>query len=415
MIHDVKVAVAHLGARMHYAVPRILHSVGILHKLYTDISAHGKLGKVFGHIPSSHRPAAMSRLLGRVTGSIPKRKVTTFPFFGLVYVLACKVALSQSMRTKVWLWGGQKFAREVAQELDFDKVSAVYAYQSAALEILQHARDAGSLAIMEQTNAPRRIVMDLRREEYQRSPSWSRGFNNPYELDYSKRESEEWRSADVILCGSDFVRKGIAKCGGPVEKCLVVPYGVDSRFNVASPPKQREGSKLRVLTVGSVGLRKGSPYVLRAAMRCEKETTFRMVGSVNVSGEAVAELREHVEVVGEVPRSKIYQHYAWADVFLLPSICEGSATATYEALAAGLPVICTPNTGSIVRDGKDGYIVPIRDHEAIARCIIRLADNDRLRQTMSENAQKRYEQTGSFNAYARRLLKVISEASGMLS
>jgi len=54
---------------------------------------------------------------------------------------------------------------------------------------------------------------------------------------------------------------------------------------------------------------------------------------------------------------------------VLPSICEGSATVTYEALASGVPVICTPKTGSMVRHGVDGNIVPIRNPEAIAQSI----------------------------------------------
>jgi glycosyltransferase involved in cell wall biosynthesis len=301
--------------------------------------------------------------------------------------------------------------------LDFEKIDAVYAFHSAALEILQNARSAGVLAVMEQTNAPIRIVRGLLRDECKRYPSWiSNGTGNDrHELEYSQRESEEWRYADIILCGSDFVRKGIIECNGPAEKCLIVPYGVDSRFEVARRTDLPKSVKLRVLTVGAVGLRKGTPYVLQAAKRCQKQATFRIVGSVNVSSGAAEQLKEHVHVLGRVPRSEIQRQYAWADVFLLPSLCEGSATVVYEALAAGLPVICTPNTGSIVRDGTDGFIVPIRDPEAIARCIVRLAGDESLRRAMSKNARLRYEQEGSLDAYARRLLTAISEDSSVPS
>ncbi len=74
---------------------------------------------------------------------------------------------------------------------------------------------------------------------------------------------------------------------------------------------------------------------------------------------------------------------------LLPSLCEGSATAVYEALAAGLPVICTPNTGSVVRHGIDGYIVPIRDVHETAQILRQLADNPALLARMSESARER--------------------------
>ena len=416
-VQNVRVVVAQLGARMHYAVPRILQEAGVLERLYTDLCATGTGFDFLRSLPNAWEPGAVKRLLDRVPGCVPNDRITSYPLFGLAYVLSCQVALDQSVLTKTWLWGGATFAQRVARYLDFGKIDAVYAFQSAALEILQHARSAGVLAMLEQTNAPLHVVRKLLREEYERFPAWigSGKRNDRFEVDYSQRESEEWRSADVIICGSDFVRKGIAECNGPDEKCLVVPYGVDSKFKVARGQDQPVDARLRVLTVGTVGLRKGTPYVLKAAKHCRSAATFRMVGSIDVPDKSVAELEKHVDVLGRVPRSEIHRQYEWADVFLLPSICEGSATVTYEALAAGLPVICTPNTGSIVRDGEEGFIVPIRDPESIATRIHQLAENPDLRYAMRENARVRYEQAGSLEAYAERLLKAISEDSGMLS
>src|SRR5207244_3760976 len=136
----------------------------------------------------------------------------------------------------------------------------------------------------------------------------------------------------------------VAASGGPVERCRVVPYGVDRRF--ACPNRPSHGGPLRVLTVGSVELRKGHPYVLAAARRLRGRASFRVIGPVHVSAAAQQELADALDLVGPVPHSDLAAHYAWADVFLLPSVCEGSATVTYEALTAGLPVLCTPNTGS---------------------------------------------------------------------
>src|SRR5262249_11308352 len=97
--------------------------------------------------------------------------------------------------------------------------------------------------------------------------------------------------------------------------------------------------------------------------------------------------------------------YAWADVFLLPSVCEGSATVTYEALAAGLPVVCTPNTGSVVRDGVDGFIVPVGDVDAIVERLERLADPS-LRAEFSVRARGRAAEF-TLDAYRRRLLAAL--------
>jgi len=151
-----------------------------------------------------------------------------------------------------------------------------------------------------------------------------------------------------------------------------------------------------------VGLRKGSPYVLAAAKLLPGRACFRMVGPISVQSLALEQLRQHVEVLGPVPRSTVREHYAWADVFLLPSLCEGSATVTYEALACGVPVIATPNTGSIVREGVDGFIVPIRDPEAIAAKLELFISQPDLLETMSRNCHEGARE-GSLAGYARRL------------
>jgi glycosyltransferase involved in cell wall biosynthesis len=99
-------------------------------------------------------------------------------------------------------------------------------------------------------------------------------------------------------------------------------------------------------------------------------------------------------------------HYAWADVFLLPTICEGSATACYEALAVGLPVVTTPNAGSVVRDGVDGFVVPIRESEAIVERLERLAEDRDLVDRMSTDALVRASEF-TLAKYGERLITAL--------
>ena len=144
------------------------------------------------------------------------------------------------------------------------------------------------------------------------------------------------------------MRESIQASGGPIEeRCRVVPYGICAPS--PAPRENRVSRSLRVLIVGAVGLRKGAPYVLAAAKLLKGKAEFRMAGQLDISAYGQESLREHVTLLGAVPRSEIQKQFAWADVFLLPSICEGSATVCYEALAYGLPVITTRNAGSVVR------------------------------------------------------------------
>ena len=68
-----------------------------------------------------------------------------------------------------------------------------------------------------------------------------------------------------------------------------------------------------------------------------------------------------------------------SDVFVFPSLAEGSAYVTYEAMASELPLVTTPNSGSVVRDGVDGFLVPAGDIDAIGERLALLHAEPALR------------------------------------
>jgi len=403
------IAVAQLGARMHYAVPRILHEAGMLHRLYTDICAVKGWPKWLRWMPDRYLAGGLKRLADRNPTGVPASKISTYETFGTRYALRRMKDKSVAEAARTNIWAGRQFAEYIIQS-GVEGSNGVYTFNVHGLEVLRAASDADLLGIVEQTIAPKSVEEKLLAEEHERFPEWEEADDvDPYTEGIMEREHAEWEAASVILCGSEFVQDSIGECGGPTNKCDVVPYGVDvSSFSTRDDSLRSIGSSpIRVLTVGKVGLRKGSPYVLEAAELLVQRANFRIVGGVAVSDYAAEELDKTVDLEGHVPRSEVSRHYEWADVFLLPSLCEGSATVTYEAMAHGLPVICTPNTGSIVRDGQDGFIVPIRDPEAICERIMRLAEDENLYREMSKSARRRAVTAGSVEAYGKRLVDAI--------
>jgi glycosyltransferase involved in cell wall biosynthesis len=100
---------------------------------------------------------------------------------------------------------------------------------------------------------------------------------------------------------------------------------------------------------------------------------------------------EGVELLGRVPHGEVPGVMASADVFVFPSLFEGSAVVTYEALACGLPSVVTPSSGSVARDGKDGIVVPPADVEALAKAMERLGTDPELRASCASSARSRAE------------------------
>jgi len=189
---------------------------------------------------------------------------------------------------------------------------------------------------------------------------------------------------------------------------VVVPYGVDPSFSLAGRPARNE--PLRVLSVGEAGLRKGISYAAETARLLGTAAEFRWIGSIRLLSDGRRNVEPHLQLIGAIPRNLISTHFDWADVFFLPSVCEGSATVTYEALMAGLPVIATPNTGSVVSDGINGFIVATRDTQAMADRLRRLHLDRDLLSKMQEAARQSMG-IASLQSYERRLLQALSRAS----
>jgi glycosyltransferase involved in cell wall biosynthesis len=298
---------------------------------------------------------------------------------------------------------GERFSRLVIKQ-GFGDAAGFYGISAECAEQIEVARQRGLWTAVEQMIAPRLVVEELLAHEAERFPEWEgRPVIDPYAILFAAREQAEWAAADVVICPSEFVRSTIEASGGPVDKCVVVPYGVDASFRV--PGRQVSKGPLKVLTVGAVGLRKGSPYVLEAARRMRGQANFRLVGPLPAAAGPQRALAEALDLRGQVPRAEIREHFAWADVFLLPSICEGSAVVIYEALAAGLPVVTTPNAGSTVRHGIDGFIIPVGSVDAIVNALDALDRDREMLAEMGHSARKA--EANDINSYAERLIATI--------
>ncbi|MCS6910404.1 MAG: glycosyltransferase family 4 protein, partial [Anaerolineales bacterium] len=238
-----------------------------------------------------------------------------------------------------------------------------------------------------------RTLLEL---EYQRwglpwhMPRWNYG-----------RMLHELALADYITIPSAFVRESMSAQGLPLHKLIEIPFGVDpARFSSS----RKTGRPVRFLFAGQVSIRKGVPYLLEAWKRLklpgsELWLAGRMMGDFAAIRHRWAEV-DGVRFLGH--SSALPAIFQQCDVFVFPSIEEGSALVTYEALAGGLPVITTPNAGSVVRDGQEGYIVPAGDIEALCERMEQLRGSPSLREAMARAARLRAEEY-SWDRYQKSL------------
>jgi len=379
-----RVCVAMLGARMHYAVPRLLHETGLLARFFTDSYIGNKpwLEAALRAVPERTRPQALQRWLGRTDSVLPPGKVTSFELLGLRYGWARRRAQGRLNASTVFRDSAVSFNRHIVR-VGLGSADVVWGFNGAALELFQVAKREGRKCVLEQTILPRVLESALLASEQQRWPQWQKcetDWTAPVAMD--GREEAEWALADAIVAGSDFVREGLVALGVAPDKVHVIPYGVDpARFSPSSRHRdaRHKDRPLRVLVVGEAGLRKGTPDLLHAFSTFRPGTVqARCVGEIALREDKLQPFLPWATFLGPVPRPQMPALFRWADVFVLPSIVEGSATVTYEAMMSGCAVITTPNAGSVVRHGVEGFIVPAGAPERLAEALRRYLDEPGL-------------------------------------
>lgn len=405
-----KVCVAMIGARMHYAVPRLLHEAGLLDRFFTDGYIGNKpwLQTALSAVPDVFRLEWIQRMLGRKETQLPSTRVTSFDLLGVRIALALRNARTDAERERIFAETNAQFGKSILRH-GFGSANTVWGFNTASLELFKAAKASGLRCILEQTILPRTLERQLLTQVGAEWPDWQPGFHEGSgQGRLADRETAEWELADQIVAGSDFVMQGLIQCGVPKEKIHVIPYGVDSsRFGPTRGNTESDGP-LRVLFVGEVGLRKGAPYLLEALSRIGRnQVEARFVGRIALDPAKLATYSGIAEFIGPVPRTEMPAHYHWAQLFVLPSIVEGSAVATYEALMSGLPVVATPNTGTIVTHGQNGMIVPAKDIDALTSAITMYC---RDRALFERNATFSKETFGAIDVkrYGRDICKLVN-------
>jgi glycosyltransferase involved in cell wall biosynthesis len=409
---EAGILVAQLGARRHYAVPLAFHAHGKLQRLCTDVLVHSpSIQRTLRLASELLGKAELRRLADRQSGvGLPRSRTHSFPLFGLHYKWRAQRARSAQARTANWLWGGERFARLCAGQLDAS-TSAVYAFTSAALELFQAARDQGIKCWLDHATAPRGFEVGLIQEESRHFPGWSgRPVEDALTDSYLARQRAELALADLIVCGSSFAKRAIEAEGVASERILVVPLGVaDHLYADRRLASYEDHRGLRVLYVGGDGLRKGIGYLSQALdMLGRDDFEVRAAGDLDLSRLALAQLSSRMRLLGTVPRSDMPALFRWADVLVLPSISDTFGMVILEAMAAGLVVIASENTAApdILRHGTDGFVVPIRDPAAISSALQAMASDHDLMRAMGRAARER---AGEFTVsrYGERLMAAL--------
>lgn len=218
------------------------------------------------------------------------------------------------------------------------------------------------------------------------------------------------QSASLVHCVSDEMAQAVMQVSGRTEGLWVNRPAL--RIDRIAPKQNYESSAVpTIISVGRLHWKKGFDYLL-VALRRIKDSGIPF--KAQIIGDGV--MRQHlqtavedlglgteVELVGRLKPDTVFEYLKNADIYVLSSHEEGISNAVLEAMAVGLPVVatCAGGMDEAVRDGVDGYVIPVRDIPAMVEKLAALLADPQLRERMGRSARERVEAEFTLERQAR--------------
>jgi glycosyltransferase involved in cell wall biosynthesis len=208
----------------------------------------------------------------------------------------------------------------------------------------------------------------------------------------------EYEIADYIIVPSKFAKNTFLNAGFDENKIFCIPYGVDqTKFSQFQAPTDRFRNNIfRILYVGHISPLKGIHYLIQAFGELNlPDAELLLIGHIEDSLreqiEKAVNMNKNIRAIGSVPQGELQQYYSSASVFVLPSLTDSFGMVTLEAMACGIPVIVSENTGSgdAVCEGVNGFVIPIRNAQRLAEKLAWIYDHPDERRIMGVSARER--------------------------
>lgn len=208
---------------------------------------------------------------------------------------------------------------------------------------------------------------------------------------------------------------------------LIEDFGVpDEKITVAEPgtdPAMRStgtGTPMQLLAVGAVSPRKGYRFLIEALEPLKLlDWRLTIAGAIDRHPEAVEELTtaiatsglsERITLAGTVVPATLERHFNVADIFVMPSLFEGYGMVLAEAMARGLPIICTTGGASTETVPDAAAIkVPPGDAPALTQAILSTLRDKKLRTRLADASWEAGRRLPTWNETARRIAAAIHD------
>jgi len=351
-----------------------LHEAGVLGAYYTggvDNYRHSWL-RMLRHIIKKSLPSVNHQLSRRKITAIPGELVFSDWAWEGLRIIASKLKMGAMVEDWFWEKSEHHLDRRCSHLIRQPQYDVFCGVEHGALFSIKTAKELGKKSIVDflsPHHTTRKKWVDSEYEKFPEllTPSTKRLIELARFRD--ARRDEEASLADIICANSSFTSQSLIRAGISKEKIITVPLGGPPAISNTSLPNSHQ-TPMQFIYAGPVSVRKGGHYLIEAwkLLSINQSAELHLYGIPLLPKRCFAGLGENVFSHGSVSQLELFEAYQKGSVLVFPTLCDGFGMVVLEAMAHGLPVITTQNAGAsdFIEEGKNGFLVPPRDAEALA-------------------------------------------------
>jgi len=342
---------------------------------------------------------------------VPDEKVVSLPLTLLLNRAIPKIGGEKMMRRflpQIYRW----FAQAAVPYLK--ESTLIHVWSSMAEPTINWAKQNDIPVVLERSSAHITVQAQILEEEYKQLGL----VGNEVHPEIVAQELREYQLADRIAVPSLFAQRTFLQQGFKKTQLIHNPLGTNLE---TFSPGAKEDNVFRLVYAGSLGVRKGIHYLVRAFIEANiPNSELILLGkAMPETPHLLTGADERVKCPGHVSETELARYYCNSTVFVMPSLEDGFGMVLAQALACGLPIISTRNTGAEdllrmqntepisldnrIEEYPSGYVVPPRDHSAIAFVLQLLANKPHnILKHKKEAALNFQPEALSWSAYGKR-------------
>jgi glycosyltransferase involved in cell wall biosynthesis len=314
------------------------------------------------------------------------------------------------------MYNPQFFLSELFDEFSekkLKKCDLFIGWSSFSERTLLKAKSFGAKTVIERGSSHILFQNNILKLEYEKNNIKNGVLPHPRIIE---KELREYESADFVMVPSTFAKKTFIEQKIQTKKILKIPYGVNL---LEFYPQLKIDNKFRIISCGSVSIRKGSHYLIRAFQELNlKNAELWFVGEIQPCIKSILNIilfNPNIKFFKPVPQKKLMWFYNQSNAFVLPSLEEGMPTVLLQAMACSLPIICSINSGGgdLISSSEGGFVLNSITIEEIKKSILYIYENIENAKIMGKNNLKKIQNNYTWDNYGSNIIstyqKIISE------